>query len=265
MARIRVRFVINRGRHGAPLTKLGKISEQTDKFLRALSKDCQIETHPGEWLAANFKNGSVEYDAEFQGDVNPGAAQMFSRNLELLIDFDPEREGLNIELSDSTMLEYARIGSLIDPDEAIDVGIYPVRGGNPKWRQISYNTTSSLRRQIEAPLPSYGSLQGVMHSWFMQAREPHFQMRELSTDSLVSVFYPIELYKEVAQAVQERTTIMVVNGNLLFDRSTRAPTELKADKIELVEMLSGSEFEEFFGSAPNFDWDDPGEQPPFDG
>jgi len=32
MARIRVRFVINQGRHGAPMTKLGKISEQAENF-----------------------------------------------------------------------------------------------------------------------------------------------------------------------------------------------------------------------------------------
>lgn len=34
MARIKVRLVINKGRHGAPMAKLGRISEQAEKFLR---------------------------------------------------------------------------------------------------------------------------------------------------------------------------------------------------------------------------------------
>lgn len=59
MARLKVRFSINKGRHGAPMAKLGKISEQAEKFLRSLAHDCEIPTKPGEWLAANFKNGSV--------------------------------------------------------------------------------------------------------------------------------------------------------------------------------------------------------------
>jgi hypothetical protein len=37
MARIKVRFSINKGRHGAPMAKLGKISEQAEKFLRLLA------------------------------------------------------------------------------------------------------------------------------------------------------------------------------------------------------------------------------------
>ena len=64
MAHVKIRLVVNKGRHGAPLQKLGKISEQLEKFLRTLAADCNIETRPGEWVAANFTNSSVEYDAE---------------------------------------------------------------------------------------------------------------------------------------------------------------------------------------------------------
>ena len=99
MARIKIRLIINKGRLGAPMVKLGRISEQTEKFLKALAADCDIESHPSEWLAVNFSNGSVEFDAEFQGDVNPGAAHVFTRNLEFLADFDPKSEGLNAAIS----------------------------------------------------------------------------------------------------------------------------------------------------------------------
>jgi hypothetical protein len=258
MARIKVRFVINKGRHGAPMTKLGKISEQAEKFLKLLAADSKIETHAGEWLAVNFKDGSVEYDAEFQGDVNPGAAQIFTRNLEFLADYDSETEGLNLAINPITALEYARIGSLIDPDEEIGLGIYKPNARTPKWRKITYRSTAAIRREIEAPIVSYGTVQGILHAWLKEAREPNFQLRELSTDILVRVFYSPSMYAEVAKAVQERTTMLMVSGNMLFDRTTRVATELRAERIDLMRMLSTAEFEEFFGSAPEFvaDFDD---------
>ena len=67
MATIRVRFQLNKGRMGAPLSKLGKIAGQAERFLRALATDANIDQSSGEWLALNFDNGSVSYDAEFQG------------------------------------------------------------------------------------------------------------------------------------------------------------------------------------------------------
>ena len=258
MARIKIRLVINRGRHGAPMGKLGRISEQVEKFLKLLAADCEIETHASEWLAVNFGNGSVEYDAEFQGDVNLGAAQIFTRNLEFLADYDPEHEGLNVAIKPVTALEYARIGSLIDPDEEIGLGIYPPDARTPKWRAITYRSTAALKRKLETPVASYGSVQGILHAWFKEARDPNFQLRELSTDALVRVYYPPSLYADVAKAVQERTTMLMVSGNMLFDRATRMATELRADRIEMMKMLSTAEFEEFFGSAPDFvaDFDD---------
>ncbi len=252
MARIKVRLIINKGRHGAPMAKLGKISEQAEKFLKVLAADCDIETHPGEWLAVNFGNGSVEYDAEFQGDVNQADAEIFARNLEFLADFDPDSEGLNAAIKPATALEYARIGALIDPDEEIGLGIYSPFARTPKMRTITYRVSAALKREIEAPVVSYGSVQGILHAWFKEAKEPNFQLRELSTDVLVRVHYPPSLYADVAKAVQERTTMLMVSGNMLFDRATRQATELRADRIELMKMLSTAEFEEFFGSAPDF-------------
>lgn len=250
MSRLKVRFIVNKGRHGAPMAKLGKISEQAERFLRALASEAKIETKPGEWLAANFKNGSVEYDAEFQGDVNAGSAQMFVAGMEFLADYDPEIGGLNGIVSSTTALEYARIGGLIDPDEEIGIGIYPVHGGSPRWRSITYHRSASIRREIETPLPSYGAAQGILHAWFKEAKEPYFQLRELSTDSLIKVIYPMKLYSDVATAVQERTTMLIVSGNMLFDRATKAALELRADRIDKIKMLSTAEFEAFFGSAP---------------
>ncbi len=235
------------------MAKLGRIAEQTEKFLRALAADNGVETKPGEWLAADFKNSSVEYQAELPAEVSPAVAQLFAGGLELLADYDPDNEGLNGRISDATALEYAKIGSLIDPDEIIRMGILSPHAQTPKWRDITFTALSSIRRAMEQPIAAHGAVQGIIHSWFKEARDPHFALRELASDDFVKVFYPSSMYEQVARAVQERTTTLMVSGLLSYDRVTRKATELKAERIEKMDMMSPQEFDSLLGAFPAFE------------
>ncbi len=255
MARIKVRFELNKGRTGAPLSKLGDISKQAEKFLKALAADLAIDGKAGEWLAVNFSNGSVCYDAEFQGEITGAVADAFNRGLEFLADFDPDADGANGSVSQTTVLEFARMGSLIDPDEAIGLGIYGRDRKKPKMRQITYARTSRMRVDIEAPIPTYGSVQGVIHSLVKEAERPYFRIRELATADLVSCYYPSRLYDAVATALKERTNVLLVDGPMKFDRAKRAIAEMTVERMVTAKMLSPAEFEEFFGSAPQFTGD----------
>jgi hypothetical protein len=255
MARIKVRFELNKGRIGAPLSKLGDISRQAEKFLRLLATDVKIAGKADEWLAVNFRNGSVSYDAEFQGEITPAEVDAFNRNLEFLADYDPDSEGTNGVVSQTTALEFARLGTLIDPDEVIGLGIYGRDRVQLKWRRISYAQTAEMRAQLEAPVPAYGSVQGIIHSLQKEVRRPFFRVRELATDALVSCYYPTRLYGDVVDALRERTAVLHVAGDTVFDRVTRAMAELRVDRIDKARMLSSEEFEQFFGSAPDFSGD----------
>lgn len=234
------------------MAKLGKIAEQTERFLRALAADIGVNVKAGDWLATDFKNGSVDYQAELPRDVSRASAQFFSSGLEVLADFDPENEGLNGRVSETAALEYARIGTLLDPDEIIRMGIIS-QGKNPRWRDITYGALSSIRREMEQPVSAHGSVQGIVHAWFKEAREPHFQLRELATDDLVKIYYQDSLYDRVAKAVQARSSTLIVAGAMVFDKVTRQATEMKAERIETMEMMTATEFDEVFGVAPNFE------------
>lgn len=253
MAKLKIRFVINQGRRGAPMAKLGKISEQAEKFLRDLAHDCGVQVKPGEWLAADFKNSSVQFDAEYQGSVGQGEAQVFERSMEILADFDPDRDGLNGVVRESTALEYAKIGSLIDPDEVIRIGIIPHRGGSPKWRDITYQKAETIKTAVETPIPTYGSLQGIIHAWFKEARVPYFQFRELASDALVRIEYAARQYGNVADALREKNAVLLVAGDCFYDRGTRSIATMKLDRITKTNVLSTGEFDSLFGSFP--DWE----------
>jgi hypothetical protein len=232
MTGIRIRFQVNKGRVGAPLSKLGKIAEQAERFLRALAAEAEIDQASGEWLALNFDNGSVSYDAAFQGIVTPAQATIFNRHLEYVIDFDPDTEDAQGMVKPETLAEFARMGALIDPDEVIVIGLYSNGRKRPIWRQISYAKAAGVRQVVEAPLPTYGAVQGIIHSLQKEARQPYFQLRELSTDSLVRCTYTSAQYPKVADALQERTTIIHVSGDLTYDRVSRTISELRLDRLE---------------------------------
>jgi len=252
MSRIKVRFELNKGRTGAPMSKLGDISRQAERFLRALAADLKIDSKAHEWLAVNFRNGSVSYDAEFQGDISGAEIDAFNRGLEFLADYDAHTEGTNGTVSHMTVLEFARLGSFIDPDEVIGLGIYGRDPNKLKWRRISYAQTSDMRSELEAAIPSYGSVQGIIHSLQKEATRPYFRMRELSTEALINCYYPVRLYADVARALQERTNILHVAGQMKYDRPSRSIAELDVDRIDTGRILSSIEFEELFGSMPNF-------------
>jgi len=252
MASVKVRFELNKGRTGAPLSKLGDISKQAEKFLRALASDLSIDAKAGEWLAVNFKNGSVSYDAEFHGEITSAEVDSFNRCLEFLADFDSDSTGRNGAVTDATILEFARMGAMIDPDEVIGFGIYGRNRQKPKMRSITYARLAERRAQMETPIPAYGSVQGIIHSLTKEAERPFFRLRELSTSSLVNCYYPGRLYDDVAKALQQRRNVLHVDGPMKFDRSTRAITELTVERIETARMLAPAEFEAFFGSCPNY-------------
>jgi hypothetical protein len=255
MAKIKVRFELNKGRIGAPLSKLGDISRQAEKFLRSLASDVKVAGKAEEWLAVNFRNGSVSYDAEFQGEISPAEVDAFNRNLEFLADYDPDSEGANGLVSQVTALEFAKLGTLIDPDEVIGLGIYGRDRERLKWRRISYAKTAEIRAHFEAPIPVHASLQGVIHSLQKEAMRPYFSLRELASAALVRCPYPGRLYGDIVDALRERTTVIHVAGDTVYDSATRGIVELRVERIKKAGMLSSEEFEQFFGSAPDFTGD----------
>jgi hypothetical protein len=235
------------------MAKLGKIAEQTEKFLRTYANELGLNARSGDWLAADFKNSSVEFQAELPQEVSPAVAQIFSNGLEVLADFDPENEGLNGRVGEASALEYAKIGALIDPDEIIRMGVISPNGRAPRWRDITYNSFNRIRRTLEQPITSHGAIQGILHAWFKEAKEPHFQLRELASDDLINIYYDDRMYQQVAEAVKERSTTLMVEGKISYDKVSRKALEMRARRVNAMSMMTPTEFESVFGCAPDFE------------
>ena len=253
MARIRVRFRINPGRTGTPLDKLGGIASQSEKFLRFLAADLGLQTRKGQWLAVNFDNGSVSYDAEFVDDSAEIVAENYMRALSIVTEYDPARVDSDLGVvSQNTLLEYAGLGKFLDPDEAIIIGLYNGSLEKPeRWCKLSYRRASEIIREIEAPIVSYGAVQGMIHAWYKGVEPPYFQLRELATESLVKCIYSSDDYEKVHAATKRPNMVLLVTGHMRFDRVSKTATEVRVEGIEVVRAVSDDEFEHFFGSAPD--------------
>jgi hypothetical protein len=250
MAQIKLRIELNKGRTGAPLEKLGDVARQMERFLRALGADLNLESKRGEWLAVNFKNGSVAWDATYQNDVTDAQFRRFNQCVEFITDYDPETEGTNALVSDLTLLEYGRIGEHIDPDEVIGVGIYPEGWKKLRWRRIEYRSTSRVRRAVETPIHSHGSVQGIMHSLVKGVVRPYFQIREFGSDQLIRCFYESYLYRDVHRALEHANAVVHATGYMQLDRARRTIDEMRVERLDRVEPLSDEEFRSLFGSVP---------------
>jgi hypothetical protein len=250
MAQIKVRIELNKGRTGAPLEKLGDVARQFDKFLRSLAADLNLTAARGAWLAVNFRNGSISWDAALQDDITDAQVRHFNECLEFIADYDPDSEGTNRLVSNSTLLEFGRLGERIDSDEVIGIGVYSGGRSRLKWRRVEYSRASRIRRAIEEPIISYGSVQGLLHSVVLEARRPYFAVHELASEQVVRCYYEQPLYDDVVRAMAQRNAIIHATGDMKLDRASRTIGEMDVERIDHVQPLSDEEFQSFFGAAP---------------
>lgn len=249
MADLKLRIRLNEGRTGAPLEKMGDVTRQFERFLDSLAGDLGVESKRNAWLAVNFGNGSVRFDAAYQDEVPENVARKFNDCLAFVTDYDPDYEGTNGLVSEATLLEYGKIGACLDPDEVVSLGLFSIDEPRkrPKWRRIEYRRISRVRAAMETPLSSFGSVQGSLHSLFKEVASPYFTLRELSTGQLIRCSYSAELYPSVIRALEERTAVVHASGYLQYDRTKRAVGEMQVERIDKIEPLTDGEFSALFG------------------
>ena len=252
MANLRIRLRFNPGRVGSPMGKLGEFSTQMERFLRSLSADLGIDAQRGKWLAKNFTNESVAFDGEYADFVDDAISQKALAALEGLSGPSPLGAFNSGYVGYSTLAEFAKVGKLLDPDEVYYIGLYRNGDAQPDWKSVSHTQTAQLRKLLETPVTTIGSVQGIMYSWHPGATQPFFQVRELITKELVRCEYEDRYYDQVHQAMESQNVTVHVYGRIQWDSVTNAIIKVLIDDIEATEPLSASEFNQFFGAAPEY-------------
>lgn len=252
MSHLKLRLRFNPGREGTPLDKLGDFATQTEKFLRSFAADLGVTVQKGEWLAKEFRNESTSWDTLYVQPVDDHVTKAGLQALDALTGPDPYSACNAGTFSYSTLLEFSKIGKGMDPDEVYYIGVYTdEKAQEPKWREVSYRKVAEIRKFLETPQIIYGAVQGVLHAWFPGAVPPFMHVRPLDGGELVKCICTPEQYGSVHEATKIPNTVLLLYGDVAWDRGTQAAQFVQVKDIEATNQLSPDQFDALFGSMPN--------------
>lgn len=250
MRTLKIRVQLNKGRKGIPIHKLSTLTEEIQRFFQRVGADLGIQTPKEGWLAVRFANGSVSFDAEYQGRVSEDRIRAYNDELARL----PRlvRPGATTRLSQSTILQFTRIADPIDEDEQVSFGLY--RNGTQKaveWQSFSKSLFREIADNASTTSEYRGSVQGIIHSWFKEVSPAYFYVRDSISGRMIKCIYHRDQYHEVTRLVQKKNAIVSVIGMVRANLVDRRIEEVRADKFAIAEELSDEDFEKFFGMAPD--------------
>jgi hypothetical protein len=254
---IRIRILLNKGRHGIPLTKLPKIIGELQEFLEDLSQDVGIRDGSG-WQGTDFRNGSLDFLAVKNAPVSDAEYRCFNESIRNVATNHPDER-----VSRRTRNQFAKIASPIDPDEVINMGIEkepiaPIDPAQPlaseeeifEWHELTKQMAHQIHISAQSKVRALASIQGIIHSVFIEAEQPHFQLRELSSKNLIRCTYTDSQYGDLAEALRTKKAVVHVYGLSTTDMLGRKIDQMEVERIEVAPALDKSFLDNFFGCAP---------------
>jgi hypothetical protein len=248
---IRVKVLLNKGKSGISLHKLPKLLSEIQQFLDMLGRDV-IGDEP-EWVGFDFSTThSLGYTAIRSEPVEEEQAEDFNQAFRSVVRRNP-----NERIRLATLSQYAKIAEPIEPDETVDFSLDEKvldstsqnLPADAEWLVLTKQIAALIAMDAETAVRAFGSVQGIIHSVFMGAKPPHFNLRELSSNTLVKCVYDKARYPELAHALQRESAVLHVYGSTVTDMANRKIVEMKVQKIEISQVLSPEDFERFFGCA----------------
>lgn len=259
MARLRIKLELNPGGDGIRLDKLANISTELEQFLRSLAKDCGVSSAPGDWVARNFYNSSVGAVLEHSRIVEPAAAVKFNTGIKKLTSFRADRDRLNGAFSEATVRNFVSIGSKLDTDEVVKIGVLNSdleevsEETEPEvWANVAKRKTIEIEDALLREIEYVGSVQGRLATWHRDADPPFVHLREGVTGNLVRCNYRTEAYDQIYRAYKDRKAIVHLTGRIKSDRLNGHPREVWIETIQVFERLDDKEFFSLSGSVPDF-------------
>lgn len=256
MAEIKIRVELNKGKKGIPLGKLASIASGFQSFLSAFAGDVGLNDNPENWIASNFKNGSVAYDIRYTEEVTEEKKDECKSKLRVVASGNKaalKKSGLNPE----TVNKVADIVAPTEPHEVVRIGLYQDGNKRKKWFEISRENVPHMPE-----LPSdaegieyYGSVQGEIVSWFMKPSKPNekpwFWLRDSSTGAQIKCVYPSYLHHQVNKLTESYDGVIHVYGQITASVGEDKIEYIEVDTLEIAEKFTDDDFEKFFGCAPN--------------
>ncbi len=254
MTRIRLKIELNPGGVGVRLDKLAKISTEIEKFIRLLAIDAGAEPQLGDFVAKEFYDGSFGSVVEYVNNVDPAAAVNFNSGLRFFSEFKDPHQYINGEFSPATVRQFIELGTVIDADEVVRLGIIDADApAVTEWKSVTKVTTLNVDAAYNQDYRYEGALQGRLGTWYKDSS--YFNLRELATSELVKCFYRPDMYDQIYRLYEDKDAVVNLSGRVLADRATGRIKEVRVNAAKSYAPLSDAEFSRFFGLAPDLTGD----------
>jgi hypothetical protein len=253
---IKIRVVLNKGRKGVPLGKLSKILAELYAFLDDMAEDLGVKDGGG-WQGIQFKNSSLDFLAVKNTVVDDEVYVRFNESARHVIENSDDRS-----VTRRTRAQYAKIAAPLDPDEAVGIGIEnyeremlegPLDTEDEKsfeWHSLDKVKASRIEDSVRAKIRSFASIQGTIHSLYIEADKPHFALRELSTKDLINCYYTDVQYAKVAKSLESKGAVLFVHGFAITDMMTRKIEGFEVKSIIEAPKADSQTLARFIGCVP---------------
>lgn len=252
-----MRVGLNRGRGPVSFKHLSTLTDEINSFLRRLGEDAGLSDSANQWLATKVEDGSFLSVAEPDQEVSPEVSAHLEEMMAAIVN------GLSLQaqalgVSERTRLEYADLAKRAESTHVpVEFGLYSslLDDKQPAWHRVTVEKAQLLTNTVSPYLDYMGALQGVVHAWFKESSEPHFQLREASQNQLINCYYRAEHYADVLRAVAHRQESVHVSGLVRANRMEKCIESIRAVRIKNAVAFSDLDFERFFGCAPDMTGD----------
>jgi hypothetical protein len=251
MAQFRMRIHLEQGQKGIRLASLASLAGETQKFLRMVGEDVGVEGLQSDWIATDFKNGSLSFNVESMGTADEDQVVRFRHAVSNISSYEPQRQRQPAGIRSETIVQFAKIPTVVDAGESLRLGMYSNGTPTPEWVPLTKQHAVGVIEYFEDRTEYQGMVHGIVHSLYKEAEPPYFDVRDISTGQLVKCLFSPELYRQVVAMLTQKDAVVMVAGTIRARRSDRRIDEITVEKMEAAPSLSAEQFEQFFGCAPN--------------
>jgi len=242
MPNLKLHIELNKGKRGIALDKLEKVVQEMRRFLESMADDIEL-VEPESWVSLDFTNGSLGFATEHPHDV---AASKLSRFNDAIIAL--ARSEFPNSIQRSTANKFFDLAATLERSETVEISVFDERHVSIPM-QISYETYEVARRIKVLPWrESIGSIQGKIHSLYKESKDPHFTLRELSTENLIRCNYGPDVYPDVIRALSVNDQVIHVRGTIITDTRGHSVHHVNVSEIRLAKPYGYEDVKRFLGA-----------------
>lgn len=261
MAELRIRIELQRPDKGIEMSKLSALAEETQKFLRMVAEDAGMNPDEGTWVARDFYNQGVGFNAEYQfAEIEQAQVLNYLNLVQGITEASAENQWSVPRVRPTTVLQSAKIATIADEGETVRVGFLNGHDVVRDWRPLAKPKATAIIEYFEAWVDYRGMLQGVIHSIFKEVNPPCFTLRDFASRTLVRCEFAPGLWEDVHKALQRKDAAVFVGGWIRAKRIDKAISCVTVERIEGTQPLSRQQLLSLFGSAPGWAGDMTAEQ-----